>query len=281
MSEPTRQVSTREVVAAGIYFISLYFLLTGVLYLWGYWSTFGVNILEFMGVADVVKSTAYPVTSAFVFAAIGMAIGEIVFGKALEPGAGRDTTVGKFLRRFAPYFVVVWVGGVLALLLYGGERKWVVLPILLAFPIYLALKAQGLLASLFPDERLRSFALFVLAALPPFAYGHGRVVADEILSGRRFQYAVSPIDNVPVQADQSPQNRLRFLGHAGDYLFFLDPTSGSRVLARASDTKTLITKDFPSSLTVPKAASSTQPAPPSAASKKEGHPPPATGEQTR
>jgi hypothetical protein len=61
----------KERVATYLYFSSVYAVTVGVLYLWGYWSTFGVNILEYLSLADIVKTAAYPVASVFAIMGLG------------------------------------------------------------------------------------------------------------------------------------------------------------------------------------------------------------------
>lgn len=36
---------------------------TSTLYLWGYWGSFDINILEFLGLSDILRVAAYPLAS--------------------------------------------------------------------------------------------------------------------------------------------------------------------------------------------------------------------------
>ncbi len=72
MTANGQRATTKEKVSTYLYFSSLYFVTVGVLYLWGYWTTFEVNILEYLSLADIVKSTAYPIASTFIFFVIGV-----------------------------------------------------------------------------------------------------------------------------------------------------------------------------------------------------------------
>ena len=86
-----QEQSGRNSLGKYAYVSSLYFLAVGVLYLWGYWPSFGVNVLEYAGLTDIIKTAAYPVASLFVFFAVGAVFGELLASDALPPGGGAGT----------------------------------------------------------------------------------------------------------------------------------------------------------------------------------------------
>ncbi|WP_234116673.1 hypothetical protein [Citrobacter freundii] len=55
-------------------FISAYLLLLSVSYLWGFWGHFDVNILNFIGVTDIIKSVIWPMIIALVLYLIQVAL---------------------------------------------------------------------------------------------------------------------------------------------------------------------------------------------------------------
>src|SRR5258708_17630524 len=133
--------SPKTPVSPYLYFGSLYSIGVGILYLWGYWGTFDVNVLEYLNLADVLKLTVYPIASVFVFYALGVLLGEFMFVRtSLTPGAGRDTLIGRFLNRFISSLFLLWVLGTVVLFLYGPESKWLLLPLLIGLPVYFAAK---------------------------------------------------------------------------------------------------------------------------------------------
>ncbi|WP_143136333.1 hypothetical protein [Burkholderia ubonensis] len=240
MADTMEEPAPNERVSTYLYFCSLYFITVGVLYLWGYWSTFNVNILEYLSLADIVKSTAYPIASALIFFAIGAVLGEFLAGgNTLPPGGGRNTSVGRFLRKISPVLIVLYVLITLAVLQFGPVEKWHVLPILFAIPVYLACKQLGIFQSVIPDDSPRSIVVFLMATIPTFAYGLGRINADAIFNGVKFQYVLAPTDIVGVDNQVDPARRPRYLGHTGDFLFFFDPTKGAVAIAKFEATKTL------------------------------------------
>jgi hypothetical protein len=193
-------VPPRERVSSYLYFASLYFVTVGVLYLWGYWPSFGIDILPYISFAEVLKRMAYPVASASVLLVIGVVAGSLL-RRVFPPGGGRDTPTGRTLFRLAPLHVLYVLGGI-AVLRLGPVGKCHVLPLLIAPPICLVAEREGVLRSLLPHEADRYLALLLLAILPPFAYGRGRLEAAAILDGTDYYYLTSPaIDGLPMGDD--------------------------------------------------------------------------------
>ena len=260
----TEATTVKERVSSYLYFGSLYFISVGLLYLWGYWASFDVNVLEYISLTDVLKLTAYPIASAFVFFALGAVIGELLVDRSpLTPGAGRDTPTGRFLRRAAPYIVVTYAIGTVALLLFGPVSKWNVLPILCAFPIYAVAKERGLLLSLLPHDSARSIVLFLLAVLPTWAYGHGRIQAAALLEGSDYKYLVAnTVEGMTIDPNDAA-SRVKYVGHAGDYEFLLLPDNVTLAIVRFDKIKGLQLRRFKSPSVAPKEGSNSgmQPTP--------------------
>ncbi len=246
MAASDPEVATRERVSSYLYFGSLYFVTVGVLYLWGYWATFDVDILEYISLTDVLKLTAYPIASAFIFLALGAVIGEfLVDRRAFPPGGGRDTTIGRFLKRLVPFLAVAYVVGTVGLLLFGPVTKWRALPILFAFPVYWVAKDRGLLISLLPHESPRSVVLFLLAVLPTWAYGHGRLQAAAVLDGTDYKYlAANTVEGLPAGDPTDAKQRVKHLGQVNDYVFFLLPDNSALAIIRFEKTNGLQLRRF-------------------------------------
>ena len=235
----------KERVENYVYLASMYFVSVGILYLWGYWSPFGINILEHLALTDVLKITAYPVATAVLLTAIGATIGEaVVSDRDWPPGGGRDSPIGRFLNRFGPQLLALLVVGTVGLLLFGPVEKWRILPALLGLPLFIAAKQAGLLQKLIPHESPRSIVLYLLATLPPLAYGQGLLAASKIQNGASFMYLLSKIPEHSAQAESA--KALRYVGTAGDLIFFFDPLRTAVVLAKIDTNSPLVLKQYES-----------------------------------
>ncbi|RYF30216.1 MAG: hypothetical protein EOO23_05620, partial [Comamonadaceae bacterium] len=116
--EPT---STRTQL---VYWSGVYGFAVAILYLWGYWSPFDVNILEYVSLSDIVKTAAYPIVSVFVFLAIGAVAGDFFFPvKPLQSGGGANTKIGQLLRRLAPIIAVLYMVATVLVVIFGPIQK--------------------------------------------------------------------------------------------------------------------------------------------------------------
>jgi hypothetical protein len=78
----------------------------------------------------------------------------------------------------------------------------------------------------------------------PQAYGLGRIHAERIIEGEKFQYVLSDVDGADSDASTPVAQRLRFLGHAGDFVFFRDPVKPSLLIAKFESGKSLVLQQY-------------------------------------
>lgn len=223
-----------------LYWSSAYLFVVAVLYLWGYWSPFNINVLEYVSLADVVKAAAYPLASVFVFAAVGAVVGEAMFPRGFLPaGGGASTKIGNWLRGAAPAIVTAYVIATTLYLVFGPVEKWRLLPVLIAIPVSFALKEAGLFETFLRSDRTRTVVIFLLAALPPFAYGEGTLKAQRVLMGTDYTYVASNIAGHPFDPNSKVETRLRYIGKAGDQYFLYAPGKRSVLVVPISEAKVL------------------------------------------
>ena len=232
MSSPTPN-SASNTVTSPKFWLGPYALVVSTLYLWGYWGSFQINILEYISISDIIKGTIYPLGSAFAFLALGVIFGEVL-SPNLQPGGGVHTTVGRFVNKWATPLFTVFLVSVTLLAVLGPVQKWQVLPYLFALAVYIPLKSSDFLRAELKSDGARSVSIYLLAALIPFAYGRGALAADGILSGTNYSYPTTALPGTPSSAGASPTVRLRYIGKADDRYVFLDPVSKSTSFIAAS-----------------------------------------------
>lgn len=235
----------KERVATYVYFCSLYFVTVGVLYLWGYWSPFNINILEYLDLADIIKSTAYPIATALLLTAIGAAIGDgLVDQDPTANGNGVEAQFWRKVRKHMSVVVFAYVAGTVVLFAFAPAWKWQALPVLLALPLYAYAKHQNMLASVIPNESPRSIVLYVIAVLPFLAFGRGTLTADKVISGSEFTYATSEIPGYVAGSVSDPASLPRVVGRAGDRMFLFDPRTASLIIFKPDGGKSIVVKAF-------------------------------------
>lgn len=238
----------KEKIATYAYFSTLYFVSVGVLFLWGYWSTFEINVLEFLSLADIIKLTAYPIVTTLVLTtvsgALGVAISHVQEVRREFRATGRTFKLLQTLyvhRKIvaALYFLVVAL-----IAIFAPVGKWAVLPVLLAAPVVIYVAGRPLVKRFLPQFHVRLAVTLTVVSMIPNAYGTGRMAAERILSGSHFHYVVSEIEGVKNNATLTVSERLRYVGHAGDFVFFQDPKELSIIIAKFDPGKPLILKKF-------------------------------------
>ncbi len=211
----------------------VYFVSVGVLYLWGYWATFDLNIFEYVGLSDVVKVAIIPVGSVFIFILIGFAVGELTVSDMFPEGEGKETRVGIFLNKNKGVLISLFSFLLLVLVFYPSPEKWRVLPIVLLIPIYFVLKKAGFLREINNDSA-RSLVISAIVALPLFSLAQGKLNAQKILDDESYRYTKAEWSN----------KDMKYLGHASKYVFFLSVDNQELVIARDEDVSPLKLLEF-------------------------------------
>ncbi len=112
MERIQRQAPAQEALKATtlLPILSAYFIAVGALYLWGFWGSFGVNVMEYLGLTDVVKVAAWPVGSAFIFLLLGIVAGETSpISRRLPEGGGQHTPIGRWLNKYSRVLAVIFM----------------------------------------------------------------------------------------------------------------------------------------------------------------------------
>lgn len=251
----------KDSISNKLYFGSLYSVSVGVLFLWGYWTSFGVNILEFLDLTDIIKVTAYPIAAFASLAGLG-----VTFGVLTSPASKRirdssngvpsderadDSSRQNFVSRIMFAIVefienhfkaakVLYAIILTILVISDWEGRWAILSILITIPFAVILFDLKLLAKTFPNFTLRIIASSLLPLIFSSSFFVGQVQSKQITHGKTYRYVTSEIKGYPYK---SPTSALRYVGHAGDYLFFYEPTTDATLITKFEDTP-LTLKEF-------------------------------------
>lgn len=237
---PNINESERIQINRYAYVASLYFIVVGVLYLWGYWGSFGINVLEYASISDIAKTTAYPVATAFAFFAVGTIIGGTLTDNKIPEESSPESIFWSLIFRHIKIIGALYLAGVYLLFHFGPEKKWLALPMLITLPIFMATAKLEFLKSIFPNSRTRYVFTYLIIALPFFSYGQGRLNAFNIIEGQSYSY-ISELTNETKSKDNTTtiQSRHRYLGQVNDYLFFYIPDSQTTSISRFEHIKSI------------------------------------------
>lgn len=232
--------------------LSAYFVSVGALYLWGYWGRFDINVMEHLGLSDIVKAAAWPVLSWFLFLVAGMFLGESIKFEGLAVADGRKTSLGQTLWRLRGAIKWIYIVFIAGLLAFGGAWAWQPASVLLALVLGPALSRMRQLQNLIPSDGPRGIMAFAAVILPMWSFGQGQINANSIRDGRSYQFVLPESDGVVGSADASTS--LRYLGLAGNAFFFWDPTALSVNMVPSGSVKVLKLKAKPALNAEPKPA---------------------------
>lgn len=209
-----------------IYFATGYGFVVSMLYLFGYWSTFNINILEYIKISDVIKISIYPVITSIGLSIVGFIVGDFVRRWVEEPNVQKSENLKKlenWTERISKIFIILISIFVLCYLLYMHEWSlfWPIFALI--FPTVticiLVRYIPGLIKKFIPFPGFEALILWILIAIPSSAFAYGKLRSLSTLEGGNcFYINVSTFKDKELFQDQK---RLKYLGLGGDFMFFL------------------------------------------------------------
>lgn len=248
MNDLLASITPPPSIAKYLYWATGYSISICTLYLWGYWSTFDINILQYADISTILKLAAVPLLIGCVGLMLGSVLGHFIFGIE-EPSeeerlAAQNSHFGRWLRNNIRAFSGAWVFLTVIYALLGPANKWQILPLLIALPVASVLMVRGFASDILPNWSIRSALIFLCVIAIPYAYANGLRAAESIETGARFSYVLSPIEGLDVKPDSLPEIRPRFLGQVTDLLFFYSPVEKSVSIVKFNDEKALTLKRY-------------------------------------
>lgn len=217
--------------------VSIQILIVGaissILYLWGYWYTFGIIIFEYANLKDIITATGIVIFLSFgVFYMIGVIMGSLPMfipgmEKKLEPGAGRKTKEGQFLWRWRFVFFAIYCVLLLYIWFYVPlPRKALIFPGLFALGFGTIAQHTEFLSDI-KDFRIRNifiyFSLFMIIASYLFGKLHAKTILD---SGPKTFYEI--------------ESKRKYLGHTNGYFFLLSSDNSKVFIIRSKSLENLV-----------------------------------------
>ncbi|MGF1841553.1 MULTISPECIES: hypothetical protein [Vibrio] len=204
-----------------------YSLSVSLLYLFGFWSSFDINVLEYIAISDVLKSALSPLLYALLLVAVGVALGNLFstpINKYMPPGGGKHLPEAKYYRALIFVTLLMLFVAIFYIIFFetGGARWFKVAALSMMFlPIVIgdASFAEGYLK----HKQSRVIIINILASLSLYSFGWGASNAKVIKSEGK----VVSINGV--------ETELVYIGWAGDFLFLWDDKK-NMVVARNKST---------------------------------------------
>lgn len=138
----------------------------------GFWSSYDINYLQYIGLTDIIKNFISPfVTSlgtVFLVIFLNSFIGRRAYGK------GRNTDLGVVLNKGIPVFLIIYIICSVLFVIAVGNKAWPFLPYFIAIPISLYIDRTAFLSKLINEPSVRFYVVFFLILLPLFSFCYAK-----------------------------------------------------------------------------------------------------------
>ncbi len=212
-------------------FASAYAVGASALYLWGYWGTFKLNALEFMGLGDIVGYALFPFLASSALLILTYVYGHVQ-GYLNPPPASTIAKIHTFVQTFLGFLLILDAGtAYLIFLLVPEPDKWWVMEIpLFLFFAYLApyLISDEFLKNSLPNTGTRNNILTAAALFALIAFAQGRSNGFLALRGE------APMLVDGKNLGLAPPYRLSYVGHISNRYVLFD-VANNRLLIFNSD----------------------------------------------
>jgi hypothetical protein len=222
-------------------FLTPYAILICTIYLFGYWSSFGINILEFVSLSDIIKLGIYPLivgTSAFI---IGSLSGLIRPGHSYQGREKEIATVKGIHKHTKIIIILMLIAATVILYLFSSPDFWYVSSFAVTLILILTIKDIKMLEPIIPNPIVGSIVLAIGIGLLPMSFGVGKINAHIVLNGKSGKVVNTKIfkdhGTEPYKSKGliEGQDTLKFIGAAGDYFFLITLDNSTIYIVKYSD----------------------------------------------
>lgn len=192
-----------------------YGLTVSTLYLFGYWSSFEVNIFEYIGISDVLKIALYQLAHYGSLILIGIITAELfitpIMRYSMKPGEGANDPEVIFIKKHWRFFALMPAGLVAYILLFtNNEARWFVAAIIIIPLTPFILGNNTFLSDVIPKSSLRNTVTYLISIFLLFSYSWGTV--DAMLKKNKESNVI--INN--------ETNKKTYIGRASNHVFLWD-----------------------------------------------------------
>lgn len=224
-----------------------YAIVVSVLYLFGYWGTFQINPLEYVGVGDLIKLAAYPLMTVLVIGMFGALVAEAYVALMRWTRNGLPTI---YKRIVAIAMMLISLASLIVVPLlyrYGPSssavqtaRLWAVVvggTISLSGLTSYVLSSARYSASISPSRFVRTMVILTIVAPLLCGYPFGRQ-----LGSRHLKDGCAALEVDPKRSDLPGQRigQATYLGYLGNHTFMREWATGAIVIERIPEGRPLV-----------------------------------------
>lgn len=225
--------------------VILYGIFVSLLYLYGYWSTFEINILHYVSLSDVIKLAIYPIIIGIAISYSMLIVTAIIGGHFIESlPTIAPTPMSPIIRKIfiVINFVIIFAGNVLGEVL-GRDKgmTWFVSGMLMVPIVSWYITDIPIVVKYIPNVIIRRFATYIILSILFVSLGWGRMDADKIVNGHNIIMVSTNIfkgkgtKEFDAKGLLATYANLKYLGATGDYFFFLTPNNADTIIVKYED----------------------------------------------
>lgn len=230
------------------YFLSTYSLLISILYMFGYWSIFNLNIFEYIALTDIVKYSIKPLaislaTLIFILFFNTLVIASISQNIALlsKPSSkpASKWKIGALVKSLANGMEIPAIFFLIAFAFDGPEIKWKIVPIIAGFFLYEAVLKLQFIEKLKWPQGIKYLIAYLVIFFTLSSYPRGRENAMKILEGEEFTYVMEKSTESKKLGCKDPLSYPRMLAQANDQTITYNPIEKSIAINKLGYGKSL------------------------------------------
>jgi hypothetical protein len=220
-----------------------YSIAVSLLYLFGYWGFFRINVLEFVGFDDIAKLALYPLLGALLSLLAGFATSQVLLGDRFPPGGGAHSRIGQFVQKHEQRLIAVNILLVLISAFFlPVPGKWFVVTVLVAF-FSMPMTDLDYFIALIPNPRLRGTILSLFISVAAAAFAFGNYDAHIVKTG--YGKTIVDMERSKMSLRTSESSPVMYLGFIGGYFVLYETTTDSLILVKEKGDAPLVLRRNP------------------------------------
>jgi hypothetical protein len=211
-----------------------YFTACGGLWHIGYWTTFDINILQYLTLSDIIKSYIIPfITSSVYFFATYLYTAFIIYSTKIKNpgehsfGKGANTKLGIMFNKYLSIILMLDFLLIVILLVWGPDYKWIFVAVLISAPISVRLTNTNLMTNIFANPDIRVSIFNFLIALPILSFGFAKWTSYKVFKNKNYEI-ISKLESNSLK-NTNQLIGLKYLGTVGD-VYFLSTVDNSEII---------------------------------------------------
>lgn len=235
------------------YVTTIYSLFISVLYIFGYWSMFNLNIFEYIAISDVMKYSIKPLTfslAIIIFISIyqNLLIAQIKQIAQLTQATRKTEPPSKpqsrsqtliFIKGFVRDMKLPAIFFLIAFSHYGPEVKWQIIPFIASLFIYEEILKLKFIENIKWPSSIKYAIVYLAIFLPLFSFPKGRGDAIKILKGTEFAYVMEKFVDSKKTGCKDPSTYQRIIAQVNDQAITYNPNDKSITINKLGYGKSL------------------------------------------